>query len=323
MTSKPTISGQNVVALHDFSVLEEYIRIFLHEHDVQPITTEGLRRRLKVFTTWLRTQNPERISRDTILAYKRYLRDEKYTAHSQADLLSSVRTFCGWLEATRRYFNVAKGIRGARRGHKPARDVLTAGQAWMLLNSIDRSTLVGARDAALISLLLYGGCRSIEIARADVEDIRNQGESVVLWVFGKSRASKDDFIALKSSVLQAIQEYLAMRPNLKGTDALFGSTSDSCRHQRMTTRSIRRIVKKRLRAAALNSPRLSCHSMRGSAITFALLGGASLQEVQSFARHADIQTTVGYSQNIARSAGIPESKIEEYLAGARVTDEEE
>jgi site-specific recombinase XerD len=321
MTKKPAVSEQNVVALHDFSVLEEYIRIFLHEHDVQPITTEGLRRRLKAFTAWLRTQNPERISRDTILAYKRYLRDEKYTAHSQADLLSAVRTFCNWLEATRRYFNVAKGIRGARRGHKPARDVLTAGQAWMLLNSIDRSTLVGARDHALICMLLYGGCRSIEIARADVEDIRNQGDAVVCWIFGKNRASKDEFIVLKPSVLRPIQEYLTMRPNLKGTDALFGATSDSCRHQRMSTRSIRRIVKKRLRAVALNSPRLSCHSMRGSAITFALLGGASLQEVQSYARHADIKTTVGYSANIMRSQGIPEAQLENYLDAHKPTEE--
>ena len=44
----------------------------------------------------------------------------------------------------------------------------------------------------------------------------------------------------------------------------------------LSTRSIRQIAKEALRAAGLDSERLTTHSFRHSAVTFALLGGASL-----------------------------------------------
>jgi integrase/recombinase XerC/integrase/recombinase XerD len=59
--------------------------------------------------------------------------------------------------------------------------------------------------------------------------------------------------------------------------------------------------------------RLTAHSCRHSAVTFALLGGATVQEAQALARHSDINTTLIYSHNIDRLGAAPEMKIDAVL----------
>jgi len=45
------------------------------------------------------------------------------------------------------------------------------------------------------------------------------------------------------------------------------------------------------------------------------LGGATVQEAQAFARHADINTTLIYAHNIDRIGAAPEIKIDALLRG--------
>ena len=63
-------------------------------------------------------------------------------------------------------------------------------------------------------------------------------------------------------------------------------------------RSISRIVKEHLKEAGYNNDRLTAHSLRHSAVTLALLQGQDLAEVQAFARHRDISTTMIYNHAV-------------------------
>ena len=81
----------------------------------------------------------------------------------------------------------------------------------------------------------------------------------------------------------------------------------------MTTRSVSRVVKEYLRKANLDDARLTAHSLRHTAITLSLLGGATPQEAKVMARHADINTTLIYAHNINRIKQAPEKKIDEIL----------
>lgn len=82
----------------------------------------------------------------------------------------------------------------------------------------------------------------------------------------------------------------------------------------MTTRSISRIAKKLMGEAGIDSPRITAHSLRHTAVTFALLGGASVQDVQQMARHADISTTMIYAHNLDRMSAKAERAADAYLA---------
>ena len=95
--------------------------------------------------------------------------------------------------------------------------------------------------------------------------------------------------------------------------------SDRNRNRRLTTRSVSRIIKEHLREIGLDSPRLTAHSLRHTAITLSLQAGATIQEAQALGRHANINTTLIYAHNIDRIAHAPEKKIDAFLEGNGVS----
>jgi len=169
---------------------------------------------------------------------------------------------------------------------------------------------------AYIYQLIISDLNTIAAARADIGDIRQQSGEAVLWIQGKGRTSKDEFVLLTNETLGPINAYLQAKGKTKDSSPLFSSLSDRNQGERLTTRSISRIIKDQLVGVGLDNGRLTAHSLRHTAITLSLLGGASIQEAQALARHADINTTMIYSHNINRVAQAPEHKIDALLASS-------
>jgi integrase/recombinase XerC len=61
------------------------------------------------------------------------------------------------------------------------------------------------------------------------------------------------------------------------------------------------MVKNRLKEAGYNSERLTAHSLRHTAVTLSLLAGKDITEVQQFARHANIATTMIYNHSLDKA----------------------
>lgn len=83
-----------------------------------------------------------------------------------------------------------------------------------MLASIDRSTEKGMCDFAILNLMLRTGLRGIEIVRANCRDIQTKAGVDVLYVQGKGRASKDNFVVLTPKALSPIAAYLEKRSNV-------------------------------------------------------------------------------------------------------------
>lgn len=135
-----------------------------------------------------------------------------------------------------------------------------------------------------------------------------------MWIQGKGRDTKDEFVLLTHESLAPIHDYLQARGRAEDKHPLFTSLSDRNRNQRLTTRTIREIVKHNLKGIGLDSERLTAHSLRHTAITLSLMGGATIQEAQALGRHSNINTTLIYAHNINRIAQAPERKIDAVLA---------
>jgi integrase/recombinase XerC/integrase/recombinase XerD len=157
--------------------------------------------------------------------------------------------------------------------------------------------------------------RTVEVIRANIGDIRQQGGEALLWIQGKGQDSKDQFVVLTNGTSAPIYEYLRARGTTGKGEALFASISDRNGGDRLATRSIRRIVKERLRAIGIDSERLTAHSLRHTCITISLEAGATIQEAQALARHANINTTLIYAHNIDRLKNAPERLIDKLLGG--------
>ena len=293
--------------------MQDLINGFLRSLDVRPNSVKTYERGLKQFTEWLTSQGDLQLTRETILAYKNYLSVRGTSALTISSYLVAVRRFFEFAEAEKIFPNIAKGIKGAKRPKGFRKDALTVGQIKELLESSDQATFEGLRNHAILNLLVRTGIRTIELTRADVGDIRPQSGEIVLWVWGKGRDVKDEFVVLTAAALKPIREYLNQRGNLGDSAPLFASESDRNKDQRLTPRTISRIVKEHLKKVAINNGRATAHSLRHTAITLALQGGATIQEAQALGRHSSVDTTLLYAHNFNRVLNAAEKKIDEVL----------
>ena len=295
---------------------DKLIDSFLSSQQVKKNSKQTYKWGLRKFINWIEEKGIQNPTFEDILNYKALLESEGKSSLTVSNYLVAVRKFYEWAESKKLSLNIAKGIKGMKRSKGFRKDPLTVNQIKELLNSIDRSTEQGKRDYALLNLMIRTALRTIEIIRADIEDIRQESGEAVLWIQGKGRDSKDEFVLLTENTLNPINDYLSSRGKAEDKDPLFVSLSDRNKNKRLTTRSISRIVKEHLRNIGINSERLTAHSLRHTAITLSLLSGATLQEAQVLGRHSDINTTLVYAHNINRVANAPERKIDKLLAEA-------
>ncbi len=194
-----------------------------------------------------------------------------------------------------------------------------------LLDAISTDNPEGKRDFALLNLLVRAGLRSIEATRLCWGDIRRENQSQLLWVHGKGRQQKDEWVVLTPQVAEPLEAWRhAVRQEVRSSNPtgnlrtisisagtpIFCSLSNRNFGQPLTTRSVRRIAKKYLRSIDLDSPRLSCHSLRHTAITLALQGGAPIRAVQKMARHKSVTTTEIYAHDLERLENPAEEFVE-------------
>ena len=144
------------------------------------------------------------------------------------------------------------------------------------------------------------GIRTIEAARANIEDFRMSGGHMCLFIMGKGKTSKTDFVKIPQPVNSAIRESLSERGQVHDNEPLFASLSYRNMGGRLTTRSISLICKEAMQEAGFDSNKLTAHSLRHSAITIALTAGIPLCEVQAFARHKNINSTLIYAHHVDR-----------------------
>jgi len=249
-----------------------------------------------------------------VLDFKSWLQDERKLSPAAVSLyLNGVRSFYRHAES-RDLKNIAANVRGAKAPRGFMKSNLSLVQAKELLALFkDANTEKDARDKAIISLMLHTGLRDIEVIRANVSDLGSSGGFEILSVQGKGRDTVDDFVKITPTLSEDIRHYLSLRKSKELDSPLFTSVAKRNFGKRLTARSVSRIVKTALRRCGIDDPRYTAHSLRHSAITFALLGGAELEDVQAMARHANISTTMIYSHHVDRLAHAGEDYIAELL----------
>lgn len=273
---------------------------FVNFLDVSEITARAYIFGLKKFSEFINVNGVINPTREHVLEFKRYLISKGLKASSIALYMAGIRRFFQWLNDANIYPDITIGVKAPKQevGHK--RDFLGATQLKAVLSSVKADNLIAKRNFAILSLMATGGLRTIEITRANVGDIQTIGGVYVLYVQGKGRNDKKEFVKLSQPVLNAINEYLKLRGQALDNEPLFISTSNRNKNGRLSTRSISGIAKEAMKKAGYNSKRLTAHSFRHAAITLALMAGESLSEVQCFARHRNINTTQIYAHNVDR-----------------------
>ena len=173
-------------------------------------------------------------------------------------------------------------------------------QARALVAAADADTGVQAlRTAAVIRLLLHNALRVDEACAPDIADLGEDSGHRVLRVVRKgARKAK---IPLTPATVAALDAYLAdraQRAGLADWRQLTGPLLATATGGRLRQGHLWELVRRLARTAGVGAwQQLSPHSLRHSAITFALDAGASLRDVQDYAGHKEPRTTRRYDHS--------------------------
>ena len=300
---------------------------FIAYLDVSDSSVKSYSVGVRKFVNFLHANGITQPTRETVILYKQTL-TARYSANSVALYLSALRRFFAWTETAGLYPNVMSGVKSPKISHEHKRDAFSAVELKRIISSMSRDSLEGMsrdsleakRNYAIFALISSCGLRTIEVVRANVGDIHRVAGVAVLDIQGKGHSSKDAFVKLTEPVMAAIREYLELRGEVNDNEPLFASCSRRNKGQRLTTRTISRrtissVCKSAMIRAGFNSPRLTAHSLRHSAITIAILSGQTLDDVSAFARHSSIAITQIYNHSINRLKSRCESAISAVIFG--------
>lgn len=281
---------------------------FLEDIDKSVATQRTYDNALKQLASYFKEYKITKPEREHIINFKNYLKEKGNSPNTIRLYLVATRKFFTWILEKGYSRNFIANVKSPKIENHFIKKHLSSEQARSLLKTIKRNSPMGKRDYALVTLLLTTGIRTIEAARANLDDIRIQNGLYTLQIQGKGRESKDEYVKLPEEAKNALTAYLRTREPYQKNDPLFVSLSNRGA-TRLTTRSLSRIVKNRLKAAGLDDSLLSAHSLRHTAATINLLNGGTLEETQQLLRHKSINTTMRYNHALERDNNPSENRI--------------
>ncbi|QCO98414.1 integrase [Arthrobacter sp. 24S4-2] len=165
---------------------------------------------------------------------------------------------------------------------------MSAADVQLLLDSVDRGTLVGVRDFAIVMLVSRLGLRSIEIARLELRDVGwRSGELVI-----RGKARRQDRLPLPAEVGEALVAYLSSGRNPADAVHVFLT----CRAPRGPIRAdlVGDVVELACRRAGL--PKVGPHQLRHALAGELLRRVAGVVAISQVLRHQDLATTASASR---------------------------
>jgi integrase/recombinase XerD len=291
------VKSEQNIAITIMQKIDELVDTFINSQDVKESSKSTYRRTLKQYFSWIYKNgySLNEITRQHVLEYKNELLNKGKSSLTVGSYITVVRKFYEWTESNKIYPNVAKGVKSPTRIQAFRKRPLSVEQINRLLDYFSNKDI---RDYAIVNLLLRTGLRTIEVVRANVEDITFKGSQRVLLIQGKGRVDKDDFVILTDKTFEPIRRYLDTRGKVSGSEPLFISNSNNSKGNRLTTRTISYIVKEGLKAIGLDERCFTAHSLRHTTAVNILIGGGTLEMVQFTLRHTNPSTTQIYTSTL-------------------------
>ena len=278
-----------------FVGMEELIRDFINSLDRRPTTKETYRKALIEFGKWLGNTSPLGLASNDIERYKEYINSKHLSSSSMSAYLTAVRRLYDYLEEQGKVGeNPAKKVKGGARPKRHSTRALTRKEVDKLFESIDSNSALGIRDSAILNLMVRCGLSEIEIVRANLEDIKHKGPQKIIYVQGKNKDTKDEFVVLPPKAERSINLYLSNRGDSKEDEPLFWGVGNRAIRDRMSTRAIRARVSQCFEKAGLKEKGITPYSLRHTAVILSIESGATVSEVMQMLRVKTINTAQVY-----------------------------
>ena len=315
VTYRPPLPASDLDA-----VFADFLRVDVASGDASDDTIRNYRSVVELWVAWCIEQgfDPATVTVTHVKRYRQALIEANYNPITIRWKLSIVRRF---YEAARnaglRPDNPAAGV-------KPPR-VRQATEDFKYLCDEELARLFAAipapeqargpekvrrlRNLLMVSMMALQALRTVEVHRANREDLLEKGEDLTLLVRGKTR---DRIVYLRPDTAKRMTEYMALYGQVSrdklGTP-LFPTIGYPGGDARLSRRTIRAQTDKYLRAAGLKRPGISNHALRHTAATLGYLHTGDLRAVQEFLGHADPRMTSRYAHVVDMAKRNPALSI--------------
>ena len=226
-----------------------------------------------------------------------YIRTHPGSAPTVKQHLAAIRVLCDWLVVHQVLpVNPAAAVRGPKHVvTKGATPVLTPAETRSLLDGIDPVSLVGLRDRALLSVMVYSFARVSAVVGMRRRDYFLQGTRG--WLRLHEKGGKRHDVPAHHRAEAAVDAYLVAGGIEDAKAPLFQSVDRSGRlsGRSLTRRVVLAMIKRRSAAAGLPAS-TCCHTFRATGITAYLSNGGTLEHAQQIAGHASPRTTKLYDR---------------------------
>lgn len=240
----------------------------------------------------------KKIKQEDIMSFASYLALNRGSKPAtRARKLSTIRIFFSYLTQKTNILeiNPAQNIETPKKEKRMPKYLSLEDSKKLLSVAMDENDENKERDYAIITIFLNCGLRLSELIGINIKDI--DFSEYKLNVIGKG--NKERTIYLNKACVNAIQEYLKVRPTVnvkndekKSQDALFLSR----RLERISRRTVQYIVNRELLKAGLDTSKYSTHKLRHTAATLMYqYGKVDIRALQELLGHESISTTEIYT----------------------------
>lgn len=292
------------------------IESFIEYIDRKDSTVKGYITCLRQYAKWLNDNGIrlDETTREDVKAYRDYLASSGLAVGTQQQYLRAVKQLYKWAATENLYTNIADNVHGAKVRHDShKKDALGREDVAKIADTIDRSDEQGKRLYAIYLLCITCGLRTIEINRANVEDLKTVGGKTYLYIQGKGHDDKDAPVLIIPEVKEALDDYFQSRSEkVTPKSPLFTSTSNRSKGGRIATTTISTMIKTLLVNAGYDSDRLTAHSLRHTSGTGAYMATGNIYLAQKHQRHADPATTEIYIHAEERDSRTTEQQVYNY-----------
>lgn len=203
----------------------------------------------------------------------------------------------GWLSAEDYHRAVdIKAVPGSSAKQAERGRHLKIGELTAMIESCADGSVIGARDAAIISVGYGCGLRRAELAALAIADY-DKAERRIVVREGKGR--KERFVPLNQSIIDALDAWLTARGSAPGGLFLQVLKNGRLVGRGITDHGVYRILEERAKTAKVS--KFAPHDLRRTFAGDLLDAGVDLATVQNLMGHSNANTTAGYDRRDAKA----------------------
>lgn len=273
--------------------IEQFLDFLKFEKNASPHTIAGYHRDLNQLAAYLKEKGHTWRTAETLTlrGFLAELHERRLKKSSIIRKLAAMRSFFEFgLRKKWRDDNPASALATPRQEQKIPGFLTEEETAQLLEWSVNREDPLEVRDRAILELLYASGLRVSELTGLDLEDLHLRERLVRV----KGKGKKERIVPFGRQAEKWLREYLACRSRLGLKSTPSPALFLNYRGQRLTARSVQRLVQDRLKQIAVFR-KISPHSLRHSFASHLLSRGADLRAIQELLGHRSLATTQKYT----------------------------